>query len=473
MSASTPARPRTILAICLATGFTTLVDQSILTVAVPALRTDLAASGSDVQWILAIYSLTFGLVLVPAGRLGDAWGRGRLLVGGLTLFSAASVLGAAATAPWVLIVARLVQGIGAGTANPQVIGLMQDHFTGPARARALGAYAAVASLSGMVAPVVGGLLLAVSGPDVGWRLVMAVNLPFGIVTCVVAARRLRLGRVARGARAELDPVGIGLLSVITLAVLLPVVGGAAAAPWIAAGVVAVPVLAWWERRLARRGGAPVLHPALVRSPGFVLGTVVAMCWFGSSLGTGVVVTLALQEGLGLSPLLAGLCLVPSALAMGVTSTIGWRVVGRWGRASVTTALGVLAGVLACTVVAVAVLPPAALVSVLVVSQFLTGAAGGLIASPNQGLTLALAPPGAHGLAAGFFQVSQRVSSTVCIAACTGVFVASAGPDGYRTGLATALGIALVLTVVALVASASDRHPSSTPEHRVACRPARP
>ena len=461
-AAPSAARPRTVLAVCFATGFTTLIDQAILTVAVPALRADLGATGSEIQWVLAIYSLTFGLALIPAGRLGDAYGRGRLLVGGLALFSAASLVGALATAPWVLILARLLQGIGAGTANPQVIGLIQDHFTGPGRSRALGSYAAVASLSGMVAPVVGGLLLAAAGPDTGWRLVMAVNIPFGLATCVVALRHLRLARPARERRADLDLPGIGLLSLITLCVLLPVVGSGRPAGWFALGVVALGALVWWERRLARRGGMPVVLPALVRSPGFVLGTVVAMCWFGSSLGTGVVITLALQEGLGLSPLWAGLCLMPSALAMGVASAVGWRVVGRWGRASVTLALGVLAVVLAGTVLAVLVLPAGVLPLVLAGSQLLAGAAGGLVTAPNQGLTLALAPPGAHGLAAGFFQVSQRISSTLCLAACTGAFVAATGPEGYRTGVATALGIALALTAVAALASALDRRPARVP-----------
>ncbi|GEL23653.1 hypothetical protein PSU4_26070 [Pseudonocardia sulfidoxydans NBRC 16205] len=460
------AHPRTVLAICLATGFTTLLDQAILTVAVPALRADLGADRSDVQWILAVYSLAFGLALVPAGRLGDALGRGRLLVGGLAVFSAASLVGAFATAPWLLVLARLVQGIGAGTANPQVIALIQDTFDGPARSRALGAYAAVASLSALLAPLVGGVLLAVAGPGVGWRLVVAVNVPFGIVTCVVAAVWLRDRRRTAG-RPHLDAVGIGLLTLVTLCVLLPVAGAALPAVWVAVGIAAVAALAAWERRVERRGAVPILLPALVRSRGFVLGTVVAMCWFGSTLGTSVVVTLALQEGLGLSPLVAGLYTVPSALAMGVASASGWRVVARWGRASVTFSLVVLLVVLVATVAAVLTLPTAALPLVLAGSQFLAGAAGGLITAPNQGLTLALAPPGAHGLAAGFFQVAQRVSATICLAACTGIVVAATagggtGSGGYRGGVALALGLAAALTTAAVGASLLDGRRHRTP-----------
>ena len=456
----TPPRswgPPAVLVICLGTGFTTLLDQAILNVAVPALRTDLSATGSEVQWILAIYSLTFGLALVPAGRLGDTRGRGRFLVGGLALFSVASLLGAAADDPRVLFLARLLQGAGAGMANPQVIGLIQDHFTGPARSRAFGAYATVAAVSATLAPVVGGLLLTAAGPSIGWRLVMAVNVPFGAATCLLAVRGLDLGRPPERVRPSVDLVGIGLLSVITLAVLLPLVGGPVVVP-VVVGLGALAALPWWERGFARRGGVPVLLPALVRSPGFVLGTVVAMCWFGSNLGTSVATTLALQERLGLSPLLAGLCLVPQAVAMGLMATVGWRLIARWGRALITAALSALAVVLATEIAVVLLLPTALLPAALVLSQLFAGIAGGLVTSPNQALTLAHAPPGAHGLAAGFFQVSQRISSTICIAACTGAILAATGSNSQRTGLMIALIIALSLIGVAVIASAFDRRP---------------
>ncbi|SDH43318.1 MFS transporter [Pseudonocardia oroxyli] len=444
-------RSRAVLPICLGTGFATLIDQAILTVAVPSLAADLGAGATDLQWILAVYSLTFGLALVPAGRLGDLLGRERLLVGGLALFSAATLVGAVAIAPWMLILARVVQGVGAGTANPQVIALIQDHFRGSARTRALGAYAAVASLSGLVAPLIGGVLLAVAGPGLGWRLVVAVNIPFGLLTCAVALRTLSFARPARERRVDLDLPGVALLSLVVLGVLLPVAGAGWPAIWLPLAVAALGGLVLWERRLGARGGVPIVAPTLLRSRGFVLGTLVAMCWFGSALGLSVALTLSLQDWLGLSPLVAGLCLVPSAVAMGVTSAVGWRVVGRWGRLSVTWALGLLAAVLTGSVAALLTLPQQALPLALAAGQLLAGAAGGLVTAPNQSLTLALAPPGAHGLAAGFFQVAQRISSTVCIAACTGVVASATHP---RIGLVAAFGIAVVLTVAATVLSAA-------------------
>jgi MFS family permease len=452
-----------VLAVCLATGFTTLLDQAVLNVAVPALRADLGADRAQVQWILAAYSLTFGIALVPAGRLGDAYGRAPLLVGGLALFSAASVLGATASAPWVLVAARLLQGIGAGTANPQVIGLLQDHFAGPARTRALGAYATVGGVSAVVGPLVGGVVLALAGSADGWRVVVALNIPFGVLTCWFAVRALRPRWVRSERRARIDGPGIALLTVLVLCGLLPVVGvgssGVGLAGWAVLAVVVVAALAWWERRTARSGGVPILLPALGRSRGFVLGTVVALCGFGAGLGSSLLITLFLQEGLGLSPLVAGLCTLPSAIGMAVASTFAWRVVDRWGRRSVTLMLAVGTLVVLGTIAAVDLLPAAALIAALAVSQLLTGVANGLVIAPNQGLALAFAPPGAAGLAAGFFQVSQRISATLALAACSGVFVATATPGnstGYRGGVATGLGIALALMLVATVASAADR-----------------
>ncbi|GAA1247139.1 MFS transporter [Pseudonocardia aurantiaca] len=457
------ARQKIVLAICLATGFATLLDQSVLNVAVPALRAELGAGRADVQWILAGYSLTFGLALVPAGRLGDARGRRGLLIAGLGLFGVASVIGVLAVDPWMLVLARLLQGIGAGTANPQVIGLIQDTFTGAARVRALGAYAAVGSLSAIAGPVAGGAVLGLAGPALGWRLAVALSIPFGLVTCLLAARYLpHSDRPPR--RAHLDVVGTALLGLVTVCVLLPVIGVGGAGPvvvagWLAAAVLAGAVLVGWERRTARQGGTPILLPALFASRGFVLGTVVAMCWFGSALGLGLVVTLFLQEGLGLSPLVAGLCTLPAAVAMGISSTLGWRVVGRYGRRSVTWMLGLLVATLAAMLLLVGVLPAGALLAAVVLSQLLTGAAGGLITSPNQALTLAHAPPGANGLAAGFFQVSQRIASTLCLAAAGGVFVAVAAPGDlatYRLGFSVGILLSAVLALVALVASLLDR-----------------
>lgn len=468
----TTAGERRLLVICLAVGLTTLLDQSILTVAVPALRASLGAGTADIQWMLAGYSLAFAVALVPAGRLGDAYGRTWFLIGGVAAFSLLSVVAATAASPVVLVAARLLQGAAAGTANPQVIGLIQDHFTGWQRTRALGAYATVASFSGIIAPLIGGAVLTVGGHEEAWRMVVALNIPVGLVTAALAVRWVPR-RVApagpaaggepgrSGPRVRLDGVGLVLFAVATVCLLVPVVtlSGASVwvmttATWVWSGAALVSALAfvWWERAYHRRGGIPILLPGLARSPGFSLGTLVATFWFGGTLGLSLVLMLFLQEGVGLSAFEAGLVTTPGALAAGVCSALSWRLVARFGRRGVTAGLWVIVVSLLATAAVVTWVPVAVVAGALAAAQVLTGVAGGLVHAPNQYLTLEHAPAGANGLAAAFLQVTQRVSATICFAALGGLFLASAVPGDLGTYRgATTAGI--VVTTVLVVAAA--------------------
>jgi MFS family permease len=185
-------RDRALLAACAAAGFTTLLDNSALNVALPSLRLSLAADVHQMQWIAAGYSLMFALTLVPGGRLGDAHGRKPYFLAGMAVFVFGGLLAAASPDAWLLVACRLMQGAGAGLVNGQMIGIIQDSFTGPARARALGVYAAAASIAAALGPVLGGALIAIAGPDLGWRLVLVLAAPFGTTALVLAARCLLL-----------------------------------------------------------------------------------------------------------------------------------------------------------------------------------------------------------------------------------------------------------------------------------------
>src|SRR5260370_4304840 len=144
---------RPALVVCLTAGFIAFLDVSIVNVALPTISLHLRASGSGLQWIVSGYALAFGLLLVPAGRLGDIHGHRMLFVAGLAVFVAASVAcGAAPTATvLVLVLGRIVQGA-AGVLTPQISATIQQLFQGGARGRAFGAYASVASVSSSVGP---------------------------------------------------------------------------------------------------------------------------------------------------------------------------------------------------------------------------------------------------------------------------------------------------------------------------------
>ncbi|WP_052877390.1 MULTISPECIES: MFS transporter [Cellulosimicrobium] len=474
MAVTTDGRAsRAVLRVCLATGFVTLLDSAILTVAAPALRSELGATTAQLQWILAGYSLTFGLALVPAGRLGDRLGRGGPLAVGLALFAVGSLVGATASDADVLVTARLLQGVGAGTANPQVIGLLQDHYAGPARARALGAYASTGAFAMVVSPLVGGGILSLLGPAAGWRAAVGLAAPLGLAVAVVALRVLRRGSTGAGRGTPpggrvgggFDAVGLVLVTLVTLGLLVPFVaeGPRAVVLPLSLGVVvaAAGALVAWEPRYARRGRTPVLAPVLLRSPTYVLGCVVAAFSFGAALGYSAVLMLFLQDGAGLSPVQAGLVTTPGAIASVVAANLSWRLFRRFGRRGVTVAVGAKALVAAATALAVAVAPTSTVVAVLVLSQVLTGVVAGLTISPNQTLTLEGAPGTERGVAGAALQLVQRVAATVCIAAMTGAFVARTGGavpgvlDAHRDGLVVVSAAVAALALVAWAASLLD------------------
>ncbi|MCY1139315.1 MFS transporter [Actinoplanes sp. Pm04-4] len=434
-------RPAVTLALCLAAAFTTLLDQSSLNTAVPALRASLSAGEGSIQWIVAGYSLTFGLALVPSGRLGDAHGRKWLFVAGITLFSSAAIVAGTAQEAWVVAAARLLQGVGAGTVNPQVLGIIQETFEGQKRTRALGAYAIVGGIAGVIGPIVGGSLIGALGDAYGWRSVLLLNVPFGLITVPLAIRWFPHHTPARRETAGLDLPGLALLGGVILCLLLPFTMPRAQAALALAPVLLVALIAW-ERRYARTGRTPILLPALLRSRGYRTGTLIATFQFGAALSASLAITLHLQEKLGWSALHAGLTMLPGALGFALLSSVGWRFAGR--RNILWALIGSLIAVLSSIAVLHVVNDQWLSVS-LAIAQFASGAASGLITSPNQALTLMHAPLTSAGLAAAFLQLAQRVSATIGTAAVAGVVLGAGGlaPISYGLGICAAMLAAAV------------------------------
>src|SRR4029453_11564226 len=149
------------LTVALVAGFMTLLDVSIVNVALPSIRADLDLSAGGLQWVVSGYPLTFGLLLVPAGRFGDARGRRNVFIAGLAVFTLASAAAGLATGAFWLIAARLVQGAAAGVVNPQVSGLIQQLFEPRERGRPFGLLGATIGISTAVGPLLGGLLIQI------------------------------------------------------------------------------------------------------------------------------------------------------------------------------------------------------------------------------------------------------------------------------------------------------------------------
>ncbi|MEU6721009.1 MFS transporter [Nonomuraea sp. NPDC046802] len=206
-----------------------MLDNSALNIAIPALRDSLHADATQVQWLVAGYSLAFGLALIPGGRLGDIRGRKPFFLAGMAIFTAGAILAGSAPQPWALVAARPLQGLG-GLVNSQMIGTIQDVFTGHARTRALGLYAVTGGVAGGLGPPLGGAVIAAAGPGVGWRPIFLLAVPFGVVTLVLAARHLPPAR-GRVGLPDLDVVGLLLMSGLTVALMLPFVQPSAGSAW--------------------------------------------------------------------------------------------------------------------------------------------------------------------------------------------------------------------------------------------------
>lgn len=459
-------------AICLGAGFMTLLDVTIVNVALPSIETSLQASPSQLQLVLAGYTLAFGLALVPAGRLGDVYGRRTLFLVGLTAFVITSALcGLVTSADW-LAIARFGQGLAAGILNPQVIGFIQDLFRGPERGRAFGYFGATIGIATATGPLVGGLLLAAFGTHEGWRAVFLVNVPIGLVLLPLAWKLLPR-RERSGASARLDVVGSVLLALAVVAIMWPFVsstseGGSgggdaagssgAAVPWwtLAVGVALVGVLVWWEQRVSARGGLPLIPGSLLRLPSFTFGTAVSTMYFLSFTGIWLSSTLYLQQGLGLSPLQAGLVLTPFSIAGAYSASLGGRLISRFGRPLVVVgiAIGVVAMVALDILTGLVGYPAIVFVSagVLVVAGF----GNGFVISPNQTLTLAEVPPRDAGSAAGALQTMQRLGAAIGVSANAAVFFVSLEESGgdythaFDMSLRLVAGIMALALVVALV-----------------------
>ena len=449
------------LVVCLVAGGMCLLDVSIVNVALPSIRTGLSADDSDIQWVVAGYSLAFGVALVPAGRLGDARSRRVVFMAGVALFTLASALcGAAQSALWISV-ARVVQGVGGGLITPQVSGFIQNLFRGPERARAFGLFGASIGISTAIGPLLGGLLVQLGGPEFGWRLVFYVNLPIGLALLVLARRWLPAAR--EGRRQSLDPVGVVLFAAAMVLVLLPVVEGKqgqslAQRPWwllaVAAALLAVFVL--WERAWSARGRETLVDLSLARVRSYVFGLGLGTFYFAGFTSIFIVLTLYLQNGLRYSALEAGATQMPFAVGSAVSAYVAGRLVQRLGRALVVVGLVAISVALVVLDLVVPLLDGSVGLKIAPI-LLLAGVGGGLVISPNVTLTLDEVDPARAGAGGGLLQTVQRVGSAIGVAVVLAQFFDRlAGTRGdYAEAFSSALHTTIGLVVLALLLGIAD------------------
>lgn len=449
------------LVVTLVAGFMTLLDVSIVNVAVPSVERGLSASGGQIQWVLTGYAVAFALVLVPSGRLGDSYGRKRLWMLGLTVFTLSSLACGLVQDATVLAVVRVFQGFGAGMLNPQNTALIQTLFSGRERAKAFGIFGATVGVSTAVGPVLGGALIALVPGDWGWRSVFLINVPIGIAGLALAWRWIPTEE--RRPATRQDALGGVLLGVAVVLVLLGVqeremLGWAAAAAIV---VLALGVLyGFWryEKRVARTQTVPIVDPALMKESSYTSGVVLGALYFGGFTAIFYTLSLYLQQGVGYSALVTGLAQTPFAVATAITAPLAGKAIAEHGRKITVVGLClVVAGLLATVAVVLAVAPAVGeeWTGLLIAAPLaLAGVGSGMVISPNITQTLSTVSGAESGSASGVLQTVQRIGGGLGIAVVGSVFLGLAARDP-ALALAAALGTSAVLIAAALLPAVAE------------------
>ncbi|MBO4253966.1 MFS transporter [Streptomyces griseorubiginosus] len=447
--------------VTLVAGFMSLLDVTIVAVALPSMQRDLHASAPAIQWVVSGYALAFALVLVTAGRVGDAIGRRRIYLLALTAFVVCSAAAGAAPSIALLVAARLAQGVAAGCLAPQNSAFIQQMFRGAERGRAFGLFGATVGISSAIGPVVGGLILTLADGPQGWRWIFYVNVPIGMAALLLGMRLLP--STAPGHRERLDLGGVALLGSGVLALMLPLVlaesGGVRRLWWLfPLGLALLAVFARWERRVLAHEGQPLLDPRLVTTVrGYAIGAGIATLYFIGFSGVWLVFALFFQNGLDYSPLRSGLAVTPFALGSALAAAIAGRLVDRLGRLlTVCGLIGVTLG-LGGTALVLRLAPADVATWLTIPVLFVGGVGSGCVISPNVTMTLRDVPVRMAGAAGGALQTGQRLGGAIGTAALPGVFylVLGAAQHDYRTAVATAVGLGVLPVLAGLTLAVHD------------------
>ena len=448
------------LVILLLAAFMNLLDISIVNIAIPSIQRDLHASYADVQWALAGYTLAYALVLITGGRLGDAYGRKRLFLIGVTGFTIMSALCGAAQSPGMLIACRVVQGAMGAIMIPQVLSVIQVTFPGRERIKALAAFGVTAGLGTVSGPLLGGLLTQHSLFGLAWRSIFLINIPVGVIAVAASAVLVRESRAPKPPK--LDPVGVVLLSVALVALLYPLVQGrqlgwpAWAFVSMAASVPVLAVFVGYERIKDRRDGSPLVQLSLFRQRAFTVGIAIATTFFLGVTSFALILTLFLQIGLGFTPLHAGLTFLPFSGGVLIASGAAARLAPRFGRGVTMTGALVMVGGMVGLIAIVHHYGPAVTTWEMVPGLVIAGLGMGSVLAPLADILLAGVRKQDAGSASGLFNTAIQLGASIGIAVIGVIFFGLLGSQSGPAATAVAPQLRTQLAVSHVPAAFSGR-----------------
>jgi EmrB/QacA subfamily drug resistance transporter len=427
-------------------SFLASLDVVVVATALPALRTSLGASLTDLEWTVNAYNLVCACLMLTGAALGDRFGRRRMFVLGVLVFVAASTTAALAGDATTLILARAVQGAGAALVLPLSLTLISDAFPVERRSVAIGIWGGVSGLGVAAGPVVGGAVVQ----GISWHWIFWLNVPVGLVVAALSAVRLR---ESRGPRPQLDLPGVllggaALLALVWAPVRAPVVGWASAevVGALVLGVLLMVAFLRWERRAAY----PMLPLHYFRSRAFSAANAVIFIQFISLIGSLFIITQLFQIGLGYRPLEAGLrLLVWMAMPM-LVAPIGGVLAGRFGNRPVML-VGMVLQAAGLGWLAAEITPGVGYGS-LVAPLIVAGVGIALVFPTSADAVVSAVPPQDAGVAAGANTALREVGGVFGVAVLAAVFAANGGYADFLHGVRAALTVAAVVPIAGVVAA---------------------
>ena len=473
IESSAPGRPTVIepaarkhawagFAVVLTAMIMNLLDSTIVNVAAPSIQRNLGMSSSALEWIAAAYTLAIAVGLMTGGRLGDMFGRRRMLMTGLAGFVIASAACAMAWSPSSLIAARVVQGLSAAVLTPQAFGLIRDLFPPAQMTKAFAALGPVIGLSTVAGPIVAGLLLKANLFGAGWRTLFLINLPLGAFALVLGGRVLP-ARPAEHGRVRLDGAGTVLLAVASFLLVFPLVDGRALGwpIWIfgvsAAAVPALGVFIAHQRYRLRSGRTPLVEFSLLRKRSYVCGVAFVLVFFASIVGFSLTMGLFLQIGLGYTPIHASLLLAAMATGAFIGSGVGAWAATAVGRPILHIGLAIMAvGTIVLWLSLHAAHETVGTLS-LIPGLAIFGIGMGMIFVPL--FSIIMGEIGDHevGSASGLLESVQQLGASLGVAVLATLFFSAISPEqgGPQAAIAAGRGVlaaerTLLITLVLIV-----------------------
>jgi EmrB/QacA subfamily drug resistance transporter len=427
--------------------FVTALDNSIVNVALPSIQRDLQLDLAGVAWIVNSYIVAYAALLLTAGRLADIFGRRRVFLIGVAAFTAASLAAGLAQSGTELIVARIVQGLGAALLTPPTLAILNHTFREPkARGTAIGIWGAVAALGFAIGPIAGGLITE----HLRWMWIFFVNVPVGAAALVVGSRVISES-TDPGTTRRLELAGL-TTSAIALSTLTYALINANQHGWGSPVIVSLLAVAAASTvgfvAVERRSETPVVDLQLFRQPAFSGANIAILTFNLGTFGVFLYTSLYFQNVLGYSPVKAGSALLPWILVLILvgpfTGTLAQRVTPRWliagGLAVMASGLGLLTGIDEHSAY-VDLLPGLVL-----------GGIGGALTIPLSGVAIAAAPVAKSGVASGVFNTAREAGGALGIAIIGAVVESGgrAGPEGFAAGYSRGVAVAAVLAIVAAI-----------------------